>query len=205
MGMMLLAPSIPGRADIPNRREWTVDDLVDLPRDLNYELINGRLILPSPTIAHQDVCFHLLVATRQDCPPEFVVVCDLSLEIDHRNEPRPDVVAVRIEHYNRSPVPVADAILAVEVHSPSTAMRDIVEKSRVYAAAGIQRYWMIDQLQDPIRLTTMVLDPATGSYVDEFSTTERFTTTEPWPIVLDLPALTARRRAILERAKPADG
>jgi hypothetical protein len=64
---------------------------------------------------------------------------------------------------------------------------------------------MIDQLRDPIRLTAKVLEPTTRSYVDDVTTTERFETTEPWPIVLDLPALTTRRRAILERAKPVDG
>ncbi|WP_433688494.1 hypothetical protein ACQP0I_08800 [Micromonospora carbonacea] len=39
---------------LPERHEWTVDDLGDLPKDLPYELINGRLIVPSPTALHQD-------------------------------------------------------------------------------------------------------------------------------------------------------
>jgi hypothetical protein len=34
--------------DFAGRTDWTVDDLAGLPPDLNYELINGRLILPSP-------------------------------------------------------------------------------------------------------------------------------------------------------------
>ncbi|GGM36749.1 hypothetical protein GCM10011608_21730 [Micromonospora sonchi] len=40
---------------LPERSEWTVDDLGDLPKDLPYELINGRLIVPSPTALYQDL------------------------------------------------------------------------------------------------------------------------------------------------------
>ncbi|AXO33698.1 hypothetical protein [Micromonospora sp. B006] len=49
-------------APISERHEWTVDDLGDLPKDLPYELINGRLIVPSPTALHQDLCVRLLLA-----------------------------------------------------------------------------------------------------------------------------------------------
>jgi hypothetical protein len=39
--------------NLPDRQDWTVDDLASLPEDLRYELIDGRLILPSPTAIHQ--------------------------------------------------------------------------------------------------------------------------------------------------------
>ncbi len=32
-----------------DKQDWTVDDLASLPDDLHYELIDGRLLLPSPT------------------------------------------------------------------------------------------------------------------------------------------------------------
>jgi hypothetical protein len=38
--------------ELARRIDWTVDDLVDLPPDLHYEPIGGRLILPSPTAFH---------------------------------------------------------------------------------------------------------------------------------------------------------
>lgn len=195
---MSVAPSI------PQRREWTVDDLAELPPDLNYELINGRLTLPSPTLGHQDVMFRVWQALDLHCPPEFVVGGDQSLEIDRRNEPRPDVVIVRSIHYNRTPVPVEDAILTVEIVSQHSQFRDMVEKSQVYAKAGIPRYWIIDQLQDLVRLSEKILDPGTRTYRDGITTTDRFEVDDPWPIVIDLPVITARRNAILEQAKPSD-
>lgn len=91
---------------LPERREWTVDDLGELPKDLRYELINERLVLPSPTHLHQDLCVQVLLAVRANCPPEYVVSIDLSMKINRRNEPRPDVVALRPDHVDRSPVPV---------------------------------------------------------------------------------------------------
>ena len=80
---------------LPERQEWTVDDLAELPKDLPYELINGRLIVPSPTALHQDLCVDVLLALDVNCPPEFLVSIDLSLQVDRRNEPRPDVVVIR--------------------------------------------------------------------------------------------------------------
>ncbi|WP_431942130.1 hypothetical protein [Micromonospora marina] len=67
---MTAAPILPGR------HEWTVDDLGELPKDLPYELINGRLIVPSPTALHQEICVELLLALRVNCPPEFLVGID---------------------------------------------------------------------------------------------------------------------------------
>lgn len=186
---------------LPERREWTVDDLAELPADLPYELINGRLIVPSPTPAHQDLCIEIALAVRAECPPEFFVSMDQSLRVDRRNEPRPDVVAVRVAHYGRTPVPIEDAALAVEVVSEHSEFRDMVEKAAVYARAGIATYWVIDQLREDMSLTEMVLEPERQRYAFGVHTTEVYEVTEPWPITIDLPALSARRAAIRKRAE----
>ncbi len=78
-----------------DKQDWTVDDLANLPDDLRYELIDGRLILPSPTFMHQDICGEVMLMLRPNCPPGFRVVIDVSLAVDPRNEPRPDVVVAR--------------------------------------------------------------------------------------------------------------
>lgn len=186
---------------VPERREWTVDDLAELPKDLNYELINGRLVLPSATPLHQDTCVRVLLALEANCPPEYVISIDQSLEVDRRNEPRPDVVVVRVEHAARSPVPVQDALLAVEVLSPSSTFRDMYEKSGVYARAGIATYWVVDALHPTMTLTEFLLGED-GAYRPGAHTDEVFTTERPWKVTLDLPALTARRARVLERGHP---
>lgn len=72
--------------NLPDKQDWTVDDLASLPKDLRYELIDGRLILPSPTAIHQDIGVRVLMALEANCPPDLMVVLDLSLKVDYRNE-----------------------------------------------------------------------------------------------------------------------
>lgn len=181
---------------LPERHEWTVDDLGDLPKDLPYELINGRLIVPSPTAVHQELCVELLLALRVNCPPEYLVSIDLSMRVDRRNEPRPDVVAIRREHANVSPVPVEDALLAVEVVFPTSTFRDMYDKAKVYAHAGIRSYWVVDPLQERVTLTEYALG-ADREYEQAAHTEDLFVTERPWKVSVDLPALTARRDALL--------
>lgn len=183
--------------NLPDRTEWTVEDLAELPADLPYELVNGRLIVPSPTALHQDLCVRVLLALEANCPPEYFLSIDQSLRVNRRNEPRPDVLAMRIEHANRSPVPVEDALLAVEIISPDSTFRDMYEKAHVYAAAGVPTYWVIDPLHERITLTELLLAPSRGDYEFGVHTDEVFSTERPWPVTLDLPALTKRRATIL--------
>jgi len=186
---------------LPDRREWTVDDLAELPPDFRYELINGRLIVPSPTALHQDLMGDAWLALRAACPPEYVVSMDQSIKVNQRNEPRPDIAAIRVEYANRSPVPVDGVVLAVEVISPESTFRDMYEKAHVYARAGVATYWVIDPLHQPMTLTEFLLGP-NGDYEFGVHTAGVFTTERPWPVTLDLPALTERRLALLPLSKP---
>ncbi|MEU8068409.1 MULTISPECIES: Uma2 family endonuclease [unclassified Micromonospora] len=181
---------------LPERHEWTVDDLGELPKDLPYELINGRLIVPSPTLLHQDMCVELLLALRVNCPKEYQVGIDLSMRVDRRNEPRPDVVAVVRGNANRSPLPVEDAVLAVEVISPTSTFRDMYDKARVYAHAGVRSYWVLDPVKEKITLTEYVLG-ANREYKQVSQAEDLFVTERPWKVSVDLPALTARRDDLL--------
>ncbi len=127
-----------------------------------------------------------------------MVSIDLSMRVDRRNEPRPDVVALRPDHVAHSPVPIGDVSLAVEIVSPESIFRDMYEKAGVHAHAGVPTYWVIDPLHGAMTLTEMVLGDD-GEYTTVAHTDQVFTTERPWKVTLDLPALTARRAALLER------
>jgi len=81
--------------NLQDKQDWTVDDLATLPKDLRYELIDGRLILPSPTGMHQIFGIDVALALRAHCPVGYAPVTDLSLKINNRNEPHPDVVVIK--------------------------------------------------------------------------------------------------------------
>jgi Uma2 family endonuclease len=184
--------------NLPDKQDWTVDDLVALPKDLRYELIDGRLILPSPTGMHQIFGIDVALALRAHCPVGYAPVTDLSLKINNRNEPHPDVVVIKKRHLNRSPAPVGDTILAVEIISPDSHLRDNYMKRKIYAAAGVGSYWVIDPtIDDGVVLTEYVLGD--GRVYEMISTTDKiFTTQVPYQVTIDLPALTAERDAALE-------
>lgn len=188
--------------DLPDKQDWTVDDLASLPKDLRYELIDGRLLLPYPTAIHQLLGVEVLLSLRVDCPPGLVPVPDLSIKINRRNEPRPDVVVVRPGHLNVTPLPVEDAVLAVEVVSAYSHFRDMYAKAKVYAAAGVANYWVIDPLFEDGIVLTEFRPGANGDYELVSSSNGIFTTDVPYPVTIDLPGLTSRLRALEEPAHP---
>jgi Uma2 family endonuclease len=184
--------------NLPDKQDWTVDDLATLRKDLRYELIDGRLILPFPTGMHQIFGMDVALALRAHCPLGYAPVTDLSLKINNRNEPRPDVVVTKKKHLKRSPVPVEDTILAVEIISPDSHIRDNYTMRKIYAAAGVGSYWVIDpSFDEGVVLTEYVLSD--GPVYEMISTTDKvFTTQVPYSVTIDLPALTAERDAVPE-------
>ncbi|MBW6437892.1 Uma2 family endonuclease [Actinoplanes hulinensis] len=179
--------------DLLDKQDWTTDDLASLPEGLRYELIDGRLILPSPTSFHQLLGVELVLMLRPNCPLGYVPVPDLSLDVDRRNEPRPDVVVVDDRYMLRSPVPVDGALLVVEVISPTSHFRDMHAKTEIYAAAGVGSYWVVDPTFDGSVVLTVFRPGDDGKYERVISTTKVFSTDVPYEITIDLPALTALR------------
>jgi Uma2 family endonuclease len=176
-----------------DKQDWTTDDLASLPEGLRYELIDGRLILPSPTLFHQVLGVELVLMLRPNCPPGYTPVPDLSLDIDRRNEPRPDVVVTDLRYAMRSPVPVDGAMLVIEIISPTSHFRDMNAKTKIYAAAGVENYWVVDPTFDDDVVMTVLQRSGNGLYEQVTSTGKVFSTDVPYPITIDLPALTALR------------
>lgn len=191
----------------PGHEGYTVTDLHALPDDgPRYELIDGSIIVsPSATIDHNVIA--RWIANRLDetnLGSDHVVGSDQSIIIDHRNEPRPDVVVARIDALRTTPFPVSELVLAVEVVSPKSSwLRDTETKRALYASAGVPSYWIVVPEEDTatIALAELVLDERTGQYAySTHYTTAEFTTDRPWPITIDLPTLTERRARLLRKA-----
>jgi Uma2 family endonuclease len=114
------------------RRQWTVDDLQDLPDDgQRYEVIDGELfVTPSPSARHQRALglLHRRVADYLDREPVGYVF-----------------VAPGVG--GRSPESFADVkqlLLAVEVLSPNTARADRVVKRALYRDERVPEFWIVD-------------------------------------------------------------
>jgi Uma2 family endonuclease len=177
--------------NLPERQDWTVDDLASLPQDLRYELIDGRLILLSPSVLHQNICVRIMNALEVNLPEDVWASIDQSVAVDGDNEPRPDVVLVRESGAGHNPVRIEDVLLAVEVISPTSTIRDRRHKAKKYAYAGIPAHWIVDPLATRITFTEFLLDG--GTYHRHLETDELVTIQRPWEVSLDLPTWTARR------------
>jgi Uma2 family endonuclease len=82
----------------------------------------------------------------------------------------------------------SEVVVAVEFLSPSSRRLDRQTKRDEYADAGIPHYWIVD-LDEPGSLVACHLAGEFG-YVDRGAATGIFHTTEPFPLEVDLNALT---------------
>ncbi|WP_127497271.1 Uma2 family endonuclease [Actinoplanes solisilvae] len=181
------------------RHDLTVDDLADLPEDLRYELIDGRLVLtPHALPLHQVIQLRTAYAIEANCPEDdFVVNGDQAILMSLRSELKPDVVLVRMEGSLRSPVLPADVPLVVEIISRSSRADDRDRKMKDYALVGIPHYWIIDPLAERVTFTQYLLG-ADGNYHQQVHTDERITIHSPWEITLDPPSWTRKRARMNE-------
>src|SRR5256885_7670358 len=127
-------------------RPYTVDDLEWMPDDGHrYELIDGELLVsPAPGWPHQSVVVRLTVLLDAACPRDLRVVSGpFGIRPDKFNEYQPDVLVARYadlqERETYLPTP---PVLAVEVISPTSGIRDATLKKAVYARLGVPSYWL---------------------------------------------------------------
>ena len=202
--MTISVPSgslFPAELDLLRRDDLTVDDIVNLPEDLHYELIDGRLVLtPLALPIHQFLSMRVGNAIEEHCPDEFIINIEQAVLIDRRNELRPDVVLIREEGAGTSPVRPGDTPLVVEVVSKSSQSNDRELKLKKYAYVGIPHYWIIDPLAGRVTFTQFCLGPD-GVYQRRLQTDELVTVDQPWEITLDLPAWTRKRDRIQRVAR----
>ncbi|MFI6072889.1 Uma2 family endonuclease [Actinoplanes sp. NPDC051343] len=199
----MTAVMLPVDPHLLERDDLTVDDLVDLPDDLRYELIEGRLILtPVGLPIHQVLEMRVANAIEENCPDDFVVNVEQALLKNRRNEFRPDVLLLHEKGAGRSPVLPSDVPLVVEIVSESSRFTDRRQKLKWYAELGIPAYWIVDPLAMRITLTVFRLG-SDGRYRPQLQTDELVTLEEPWKVTLDLPAWT-RKRDRLRAAASAD-
>ena len=125
---------------------FTVSDLEEMPDDgRRYELIDGELLVsPAPGLVHQEAALTLYMVLRQACPPDMHVIgAPFAVRPDRYNEVQPDVLVARRSDLTEDDLPQAP-LLAVEVISPTSRLRDASLKKAVYARLGTPSYWLVD-------------------------------------------------------------
>lgn len=112
---------------------------LDSPRS---EWVDGvAILMPPQTPDHFDAA-HLLVTTLRAALPDLFVYGEIGVNLPRNRSRVPDVAVWRTRP--RSAAVDELPVLAVEVVSPDSVNRDLIERSAEYAQAGIPGYWILD-------------------------------------------------------------
>lgn len=181
---------------VPPQDGYTVDDLLTLP-DLppHTELIDGSLVFVSPQrFFHSDAIDLLVTGLRHTAPPELKVKREVTVVIDKRNGPEPDVTVARsaaVRNRHQTYFQARDVMLAVEVVSPESEARDCDTKPHKYANAGIPHFWRVEMAgtdEHPV-VHVFELDKQARTYVPTGTYHDRLKLSAPFDIDIDLTAI----------------
>jgi len=139
----------------------------------------------------------LLFALTEQAPAGVEVEREMTIRLDERNRPEPDLLATRAPYYepNRTYYTPDQVALVVEVVSPESAHRDRTVKLRKYAEAGIPTYWRVEEEDGSPVIHAYELDEPTRSYVPTAIHRHELNTTKPFPMKLDLDGLVPGRKS----------
>ena len=148
----------------PNQGEWSEDEYLDLTRDTNHfvELVDGNIeVLTMPTMTHQ-----LIVGFLSRLLSDFVSSRDLGvvvfgplrIRLRARNIREPDIVFMSKENSDRAADELwqgADLVIEVVSKDDKSRRRNLKEKRKAYAEAGIPEYWIVDPQEQRITVLTL--------------------------------------------------
>ncbi|UXY21888.1 Uma2 family endonuclease [Streptomyces cynarae] len=181
----------------PPEGGWTADDLDKLPNlPPHTELIDGSLVFVSPQTAFHSRATRLLEHTLlAQVPVELDVIREMTIKLDKRNRPEPDVLVFRADA-DAGPRQTwyrpEDIVIAVEVVSEDSEDRDREVKPRKYARAGIPHYWRVEENKGLPVVYVYELDPATQVYGLTGIFHDKLELTVPFPLTIDLTAINRR-------------
>lgn len=141
---------------LPRQGEWTEEEYLSLTDSTNrmVEFTDGVLeVLPMPTDRHQSILKYLFLALHAflDARGGLVQFAVLRLRLRPGKIREPDLLALLdAEDVRRQDRFWTGADLLTEVVSKDKPSRDLVQKKREYANAGIPEYWIVDPRQESV-------------------------------------------------------
>ncbi|MET9807839.1 Uma2 family endonuclease [Streptomyces halstedii] len=193
-------PTEPYRYPVPPPQGWVAEDLDRLPGlPRHTELIDGSLVFMSPQRKFHTRVMWLLERALLGCLPHGLDVDrEMSVRLDTRNRPEPDLLVYRAEAdtgADQTWYAPEDVVLAVEVVSPDSVDRDRDVKPRKYAAAGIAHFWRVEANDDGLPVVYVYeLDPALKAYTPTGIYHNKLKLDVPFPVEADLTELYSRGR-----------
>lgn len=113
----------------------------------------------------------------------------MNVVLGERQAPEPDLSVIRAEALGGiadTRFPAGAVLLAVEVVSPGSEIRDRERKPQLYAAAGIQHYWLVEEEDGRPVVQVYELGSVTNTYGLTGVYRDRLKLTVPYDIDIDL-------------------
>ena len=144
----------------PAQGAWTEEDYLNLETNHLVEFSHGRIeVLPMPSLTHQLIVGYLHVLFRAFAKRKgaIVVLAPFRLRLWNGKYREPDLLFLADKDDSRNQEAYwTGADLVVEVVSSDDPKRDLVDKRREYAQAGIPEYWIVNPQTGEILI--LVLD-----------------------------------------------
>lgn len=138
----------------PAQGAWTAGEYLALNTNHLVEFSHGQLeVLPMPTRIHQLIVGYLYLLFRTFAKQEagIVVLAPFRLRLWEGKYREPDLLFLADKNDPRNQEAFwLGADLVIEVVSPDDPSRDLVDKRREYAQAGIPEYWIVNPQTDSI-------------------------------------------------------
>ncbi|WP_346071658.1 Uma2 family endonuclease [Streptomyces cheonanensis] len=175
---------------------YTAEDLDRLPNlPPHTELIDGSLVMMSPQSAFHSKAMRLLENELvRVAPNRLAIFREMTITLGKRNRPEPDILAVQTSAYTgpeQTSFLPEDVLLAVEVVSPDSLVRDRNVKPKKYAGAGIPHFWRVEHDKKSGYPVVYVYeaDPATRTYLLTGIHHDQLKLGVPFPIDIDLTSI----------------
>lgn len=150
----------------PAQGAWTEGEYLELNTNHLVEFSQGQLeVLPMPTRIHQMIVgyLYLLFRTFANREAGIVVLAPFRLRLWEGKYREPALLFLANKNDPRNQEAFwLGADLVIEVVSPDDPNRDLVDKRREYAQAGIPEYWIVNPQTESIT----VLQLRHGFYVE---------------------------------------
>lgn len=128
--------------------------------DARIELLEGALVEMTPeSPAHAEIVARIIHVLVRGLPEGLWLRAGSPITLEPHSEPQPDFAVVDRSASTLRAHPTG-AHLAIEV-SHSSRRKDRGRKARIYAAAGIREYWIIDLVDHAVEVRT---DPQEDGY-----------------------------------------
>ncbi len=162
---------------LPQEKEYTIEDIYNLPEGVRAELIDGQIYnMAPPNRIHQKISFSLsrkiadyIDSKNGNCEvylapfavfpnkdnsayvePDISVICDPDKLNDKGCNGAPDLI--------------------IEITSPSNSSHDYINKLALYKLAGVKEYWIINPQKQIITVYYFIeenFSPKTYNFTDK--------------------------------------